>query len=149
MTSNIVFKNITKNNWCNFIDLQINQKDKNYLTPNYYSIIEHFYQKNSFIKGIYLNSKPIGFIKYNIYPKYIHLDKFMIDKNFQGKGYGKKSFNKLMKFLLKIKNKIKLTTLNPIALKLYESYGFIKKDKMKTSLYMNKIKVKEYLLEYN
>ena len=51
----------------------------------------------------------------------------MIDKNYQGKGYGKDAFNIGLKFFVK-KYKptmVELDTRNPIAANLYKKIGFV------------------------
>jgi len=53
--------------------------------------------------------------------------RFMIDKKYQGKGYGSISFNLSLKyFIINFKpNKLIISSKNQIALNLYKKFGFV------------------------
>jgi diamine N-acetyltransferase len=53
--------------------------------------------------------------------------RFMIDKKYQGKGYGSISFNLSLKYFInKYKpNKLIISSKNQIALNLYKKFGFV------------------------
>jgi len=57
------------------------------------------------------------------------IEHFMIDHKYQGKGYGRKSFEKIIEYIkTEINPKtIKLSTANETAAKLYLSFGFVYK----------------------
>ncbi len=84
--------------------------------------------------GIYLNDKLIGFAMHGIYGRMplseVWLDRFMIDKNYQGKGYGKKSMELIIEKMHEEYNCEKLYLSvhedNHAAIKLYEKLGFKK-----------------------
>ena len=50
----------------------------------------------------------------------------MIDHKYQNQGYGKQSFSKLLDYIKKnyTYNRIELATSNPIAMNLYQNFGF-------------------------
>jgi diamine N-acetyltransferase len=124
----IKIKNITKNNFFEITQLNSGEDGK-YVAPNYYTIIEALFDKKiEFVKAIYLENKPIGLIWFDPIGKdkmYIH--RFMIDKNYQGKGYGKIAFNLSLKYFIKKykPNKLKISSKNKLALELYKKFGFI------------------------
>jgi len=68
----------------------------------------------------------------------------MIDQRYQGKGYGKQAFNKLLKYIkTKYKpSKIYISSSNPIAIELYKKFGFIKKNNKQTKIFI--INTKKY-----
>ncbi|WP_415674432.1 GNAT family N-acetyltransferase [Vagococcus fessus] len=82
-------------------------------------------------KAILHNQNYIGFTMYgdyNIKDKSIWLDRFMIDSNFQGLGYGKASLDFIIKYLKENFN-LKIIYLsvhdtNSLAIQLYETFGF-------------------------
>lgn len=83
--------------------------------------------------GIYDDSTLIGFAMYGCFKEdlkedRIWLDRFLIDKNFQGKGYGKATLKLLIERLVNEYNctKIYLSIYddNVNAIKLYEDLGF-------------------------
>lgn len=88
------------------------------------------------VKAIYLDNKLIGVVHYFIM-KFIKdrktqnkawINRLLIHKTHQNKGYGKKVFEKLRKMLVNkysIK-RIEVSVSNPILLKVLEKYGFKK-----------------------
>jgi len=127
VNNNITLRNVTKDNFNNIIELN-SGKDNIYITTNAYTIIESFFDKKiKYVKGIYLNNIPIGLIW--SFPKSkneLYISRFMIDKKYQGKGYGKISFNLSLKYFV---NKYKPTKLvisskNEVAINLYKKFGF-------------------------
>jgi ribosomal protein S18 acetylase RimI-like enzyme len=88
------------------------------------------------VKAIYLNNKLIGivhfyiirFIKNKKTENKVWINRLLIHKTYQNKGYGKKVFEKLQKMLVNkysIK-RIEVSVSNPILLKVLEKYGFKK-----------------------
>ena len=75
-------------------------------------------------------------------------NRFMIDKKYQGKGFGSKSFNLLLNYIKTKYNpsSIELTTSNPKAIKLYLKHGFILANNKKAKEIYNNFK--EHLLIY-
>lgn len=84
------------------------------------------------IKVIKNDNKVIGstVVEYNKSEKFAMVNQFLINEDYQGKGFGKKSLKQLINYLKKIR-KIKEIRLfvvleNKIAINLYESLGFRK-----------------------
>ncbi len=84
--------------------------------------------------GIYINDTLIGFAMHGedrrLFYSQVWLDRFMIDKKYQGKGYGKKSMELILQKMYEDYNckKIYLSVHenNFPAIKLYEKLGFKK-----------------------
>lgn len=82
--------------------------------------------------GIYDGDILVGFAMYGLFQDVpggqVWLDRFLIDRNFQGRGYGKATIHLLLsKLLLEFgKNRIYLSVYadNQKAIRLYESIGF-------------------------
>jgi diamine N-acetyltransferase len=124
--------------------------DDVYVASNSCTIIQAFFKKTiKNVRAIYLESgaeaKPIGLIYAEILKnkRVLSIRRFMIDKNFQGKGYGTQAFNIGLKFYVK-KYKpemIELSSKNKDAIKLYKKFGFIEdsrivKDKGDKTIYL-------------
>lgn len=84
---------ITKDNWIKAISLKVREDQMNFVASNAVSLAQLNFLDNFYAKGIYLEDEMIGFTldgidedeqQYWIY-------RMMIDKKFQGKGYGKKA----------------------------------------------------------
>lgn len=103
-----------------------------YVANNSMTIIQALFKKElKNIRAIYLGSgleaEPIGLILVHTSRKKLKIGRFMIDKNYQGKGYGEEAFRIGVKFFIK-KYKpeiIELDTRNTIAFKLYQKFGFV------------------------
>jgi ribosomal protein S18 acetylase RimI-like enzyme len=161
-------KSLNKYNSWNLWIQHYNKTTQNALPFDAYNInkIRNNNNKTNKIKNNYEINNLIGFsLLYNFpHKKFIHLDYIAIDKQFQGKGYGKQYLNYIIEnFLMKQKN-INYLTLeceNKL-IGFYEKFGFIKVNinyyyrgiklnlmilsKNIINLKLNKIKIGNYLL---
>lgn len=99
----ISLREITKENLFKIIKLSVFDEQKDQVASNAVSIAEaHYNLETAWFRGIYKDDEAVGFVMLYL----IHEDKeygvwrFMIDKNHQGKGYGKASMD-LIKDVLK------------------------------------------------
>lgn len=131
---NINFKEIDKSNYNTCINLKVGEHQKNYVASNAISLVQAFYEEELYPIGIYDNEEMVGFILYD-YDKELEgwsFSRFMIDINHQNKGYGSKTLEKFLEFFHNKYEEENLYTSveidNEVAMKLYEKYGFNKKD---------------------
>ena len=143
-------KKINRNNVEHILKLEVFDNQKSFVATNNSSIIEAYIaiteNNHVFTFGIYKDDTPIGFLmigfdvnsddegapriakgNYNIW-------RLMIDKKFQGKGYGKKAMDLALEFV----NTFPCGTAkycwlsyecdNEVARQLYESVGFVETD---------------------
>ena len=143
-------KKINRKNVGEILKLEVFDNQKRFVAPNNISIIEAYLaiteNNDVFTFGIYNDDAPVGFLmigfdvnsddegapkiakgNYNIW-------RFMIDKKFQGKGFGKKAMNLALEFV----NTCPWGTANycwlsyesdnDIARQLYQSVGFVETD---------------------
>lgn len=125
---------VTEDNWRAIVELKPLTDQKKYITSNAESLLESFYETryNWSVFGLFKEEYPIGFAMigaFNAEKEYIWLDRFMIDGQFQGKGYGKK-FLQLIVDYIQSKWQVKDIVLSIVkennqAKKLYETIGFI------------------------
>ena len=141
---------INRNNVAEILKLEVFENQKSFVATNNSSIIEAYIaiteNNHVFTFGIYKDDTPIGFLmigfdvnsddegapkiakgNYNIW-------RIMIDKKFQGKGFGKKAMNLALEFIntfpcgtakycwLSYENE------NGVARELYKSIGFVEID---------------------
>ena len=127
----IELKEITKDNYENVICLKVSENQEGYVSANVYSLAQAYvYNKTAFPFAIYADDMLVGFIMLGHYEikKQYTLWKFMIDKNHQNKGYGKKALQLGIEYL---KNNFSVNEIytayayqNTIASDLYRSFGF-------------------------
>lgn len=131
---NINFKEIDKSNYNSCINLKVADHQKDYVASNAISLVQAFYEDELYPIGIYNDEEMVGFILYD-YDKELggwSFSRFMIDINHQNKGYGSKALEKFLEFFHNKYEEENLYTSveidNEVAMKLYEKYGFNKKD---------------------
>lgn len=131
---NINFKEIDKSNYNICINLKVGDHQKDYVASNAISLVQAFYEEELYPIGIFNDEEMVGFILYD-YDKELEgwsFSRFMIDINHQNKGYGSKALEKFLEFFHNKYEEENLYTSveidNEVAMKLYEKYGFNKKD---------------------
>ena len=127
---NLIFKEITKNNWEECIELKVSKEQENFVASNVYSILQANYSAGLYPLAIYDNEIMVGFLMYekDDVAKDMGMCRLMVDIKYQKKGYGKAAILKLLEI---IKQKYGSTPFytsfepeNIVAKKLYESIGF-------------------------
>ena len=104
----IHLEKISKANASKIIDLKVTKEQKEFVTSNALSLAHAYVALSNnqavYPFGIYLGDNPIGFIMVgfdayflgdedpDILKKQYFIWRFMIDKHYQGKGYGKQAF---------------------------------------------------------
>jgi len=127
----IYIKNIENSNWRECIKLDVNKEQRSFIQSNLHSIAESKFQNEVRLLGIYKDNIMVGFASYILDEEGdMNLYKLMIDKHYQGKGYGKESLILVMDIIRKeTKNKEVWLSLHPnntVAIKLYNKFGFKK-----------------------
>ncbi len=131
---NIEFRVIDKSNYNQCIKLKTSEEQKRFVATNIFSLVQSAYEPNLYPLGVYKNDKMVGFILYDFDDEINgwSMSRFMIDEKFQNQGIGKVALNKFIKFFIEKYGHIKLYTSaevdNTIAVNLYESMGFEKKE---------------------
>ena len=117
MENDIRLAEIDKYNMWDILDLKIKREQKHFLADNVWSLAQAYVSNKTegaaYPLGIYHNKKPVGFILiiFN-YPEAIddpdapeifrdnyYIQRFMIDKRYQGRGYGKKAIQQAIEFV--------------------------------------------------
>jgi len=124
------FRKIDKSNYWDCMALTVDDSQVNFVADNKQSLVEAAYEDGLYVLGIYQNETMVGFVLYDYddtFPGW-SMSRFMIGKQFQGKGYGKQAS---MAFLEYFKSKhnadklyISVSLENAVARKMYSDIGF-------------------------
>ncbi|MGL5084613.1 MAG: GNAT family N-acetyltransferase [Clostridium sp.] len=136
----INFRQIDKSNYNACVALKVGEHQANYVATNAYSLVQSMYEDKLYPLGIYNGDEMVGFLLYD-YDEELEgwsFSRFMIDSNSQNKGFGSKALEKFLEFFHNKFPGEKLYTSveidNEVAIKLYEKYGFNKKDSFKYTI---------------
>lgn len=127
---------ITKNNWEKIVCLTTNKENmptlcEEYVASNAFSIVQAKYEETWITKAIKQDEKIIGFTMYGYCEeqKFYELCRIMIDKKYQGHGFGTKAIKMVLEEMKNIKNckEVFLSTdsENMRGKHIYEKIGFI------------------------
>lgn len=124
------FRKIDKSNYWDCMALTIDESQKYFVADNKQSLVEAAYEDGLYTLGIYHEETMVGFILYDYddtFPGW-SMSRFMIGKQYQGKGFGKQAVLEFIDFFKKnhCANKIYISVSikNTIARKMYSSIGF-------------------------
>jgi diamine N-acetyltransferase len=124
------FREINKSNYWDCMELTIDESQEGFVADNKQSLVEAAYEDGLYTLGIYIEETMIGFVLYD-YDETIpgwSMSRFMIDKQFQGKGYGKQAAIAFLEYFktkhIADKMYISVSLENTVAHKMYSSIGF-------------------------
>lgn len=135
---------VVKANWRALIKLDVNEAQKKFVASNLYSIAESQFgfdfegHWDYYAFGIYDGDTPVGFLMYGLnlaHPsRQAFITRLMVDKNFQGKGYGKFAMQKMLE-IFRAEGKVQEIGIsyepeNEVARRLYASFGFVEPGQM-------------------
>lgn len=95
-------REITKENWRDAAALSVSAEQQRFIESNAFSMAECLYEMHAVSVGLYDNDTMIGFAMYgwpDIEQRSAWLDRFMIDRNFQGKGYAKRFLLLMIRYI--------------------------------------------------
>lgn len=97
----IVLRSITKQNWETAAKLEVREDQRDFITPNVWSIAEAQFHPWTHMLAIYDGGVMVGFLMYGKDPEddRYWLYRFMIDRRYQGKGFGKTALRQLIERL--------------------------------------------------
>ena len=128
----VTLRPLTKENWHECIRLKVSDAQKEYVASNVYSIAETRFEPTCVPLTIYANEEMVGFTMYDTSDYYIV--RFMIDANYQGKGYGRAALLLLIEQFERERahpsTSLSYVPGNDVAEQLYESVGFRKTGEM-------------------
>ena len=109
----IELRKIDGENWEEVAELEVHESQKDFVAPNMYSLAESYIDlmleaMPPITFAIYSGDTPVGFAKIEYEPEneneicdgpYYWMCRFMIDKNHQGKGFGKQAMEKVLEHI--------------------------------------------------
>ena len=97
----INLRDIAEKNLKSIIDLNVSEDQKNLVASNAVSIAQGNYSKTAWFKGIFNNDVAVGFVMLDLIKdeNKCFLWRFMIDKKFQGRGFGKIALTEVIDYV--------------------------------------------------
>lgn len=124
------FREIDKSNYWDCMALTVDDSQADFVADNKQSLVEAAYEDGVYTLGIYHEDTMVGFVLYDYddtLPGW-SMSRFMIGKQFQGKGYGKRAAVDFLDYFKKKHNAHKLyisvSLDNTVARKMYSDIGF-------------------------
>lgn len=87
-------------NWELYINITLLETQKEFVPPILYALAQAYFEKLTPL-GINADNEPVGFAMYGIFGGIAWINRLMIDKDFQGRGIGKKAVALLIERLKK------------------------------------------------
>lgn len=99
--ANISLQEITEDSLADILSLDVADHQKHLITSNAKSIAQAHFSRFSWMRAIYADKTAVGFILLYLDPDSPHYEiwRFMIDKDYQGKGYGRAAMEMVIDFL--------------------------------------------------
>jgi diamine N-acetyltransferase len=124
---------IDRYNFRSVLDLSVSPEQKTFVAPNQYSLAQAYAQPEFVPLALYLGNTPVGFAMYCLDPedRQYWIVRLMIDRRFQGNGYGRKAMGLLIERIRAQADErhthlyISFEPENLVAKTLYESLGFL------------------------
>ncbi len=124
------FREIDKSNYWDCMTLTVDANQEHFVADNKQSLVEAAFEDGLYTLGIYHKDTMIGFVLYDYdetFPGW-SMSRFMIGKQYQGKGYGKKAVLEFLDYFKKKHNTdkiyISVSLENTVARKMYSDLGF-------------------------
>lgn len=127
----VSLREITKDTFRAICRLKTTKRQEDFVAPNDWSIVEGHFEPKSWMRGIYADETPVGFIM--VYdnpekPEY-YLWRFMVDERYQRMGFGKRALDLLVEHA-KTRPNVTCMTLSYVPAddgpaEFYHRYGFV------------------------
>ena len=128
----VELREITEDNFDEVIELRVSENQDGFVSSVAYSLAQAWvYKETAYPFAIYADEVPVGFVMLGYYKSrnQYTLWKFLIDKHYQNRGYGKEALRLAIKYLVETFGVSEIYTGvalgNAVAKKLYNSIGFV------------------------
>ncbi|TQV68189.1 GNAT family N-acetyltransferase [Exilibacterium tricleocarpae] len=120
---------VTKDNYEKVCDLEVLEQQRDYVACNMWSLVESMFNPHYQTRAIYRGSEPVGFLMWVAdEPEKVSIWRFMVDKNYQQQGIGRRALQQAIDEIKQTKalQKIEICydPANPVAKGFYASFGF-------------------------
>lgn len=92
-TSSLSYREVTEDNWRAVANLKLHEGQVGNLAPNIWSLCEAHYSEDAWVRAIYADDTLVGMLMMAIWDpeEAYYIWRLMIDKRFQGLGYGRRA----------------------------------------------------------
>jgi diamine N-acetyltransferase len=134
MSDKVKLKKVTADNWEAVVELELRGSQEDLVASNLYSVAEAQFDPDARPRAVYAGKRVVGFLMYDVQKtkgkaKEASIYRFMIDRKYQGKGYGREALSKAVEEIRGIPgvNRISICYMpkNPVAKPFYTSLGFV------------------------
>jgi len=142
---------IDRHNYLSILDLTVNEDQRRFVASNMYSLAQAYAQPECEPLALYAENKPVGFAMYCLdrddHEYWIY--RLMIDKKFQGRGYGREAMRLLIERIRAEADEdhrvifISFEPDNAAAKSLYESLGFVADGRVEYGEVVYKLELEE------
>ncbi|MBN1646385.1 MAG: GNAT family N-acetyltransferase [Spirochaetales bacterium] len=147
-TINLELKELDHSSFYPVTLLEVSEKQKECVASNAFSMAQANFHSDAWFRGIFVNDEAVGFVMLKLdhdKPDY-YLWRLMIDRNHQGKGYGKLALDKIVEFLGQfpeakvLRSSVDMGEASP--LNFYLNYGFKETDEWDNGEKVIRLKLK-------
>ena len=133
MRENIELREVTADNRQAVVSLELDPEQEDLVASNAESLDDAQSDPDARPRAVYAGEQVVGFLMYDIYRRRdksrgASIYRFMIDRNHQGKGYGRTALAKALEEIRAVsgvrKISIRYMPANPVAKAFYGSFGF-------------------------
>lgn len=146
-TANVSLRRITAKTVRTICNLSVSDSQRKFVAPNAVSIAQAYFCKNAWFRAVYADGTPVGFVMLHENPKggAYYLWRLMIDAKYQGRGYGGKALELVIKHV-KRRPKAKTLTLSVVRAEggpevFYKMFGFDFTGKIEEGEHVMKLKL--------
>ncbi|MGD9844903.1 MAG: GNAT family N-acetyltransferase [Variibacter sp.] len=134
MAKRVKLADVTEDNWEAVVDLELDEAQDDLVASNAYSLAESKFDPDARPRAVYAGKRVVGFLMYEVRKakdksRRASIYRFMIDRKYQGKGYGREALARALDEIKAIprmrKIIIRYMAANPIAKAFYGSFGFV------------------------
>ena len=134
MRDDVKLKKVTAENWRAVAGLELEPAQADLVASNVYSLAEAQFDSDARPRAVYAGKRIVGFLMYDVYQRKdksraASIYRFMIDRKYQGKGYGRAALSRALDEIRAIprvrKVSIRYMPDNPVARPFYASFGFV------------------------
>ncbi|HYH85539.1 MAG TPA: GNAT family N-acetyltransferase [Pyrinomonadaceae bacterium] len=128
----VTLRDVDRENFKRCVKLEVREDQKNFVASNVYSIAQSKVEPTFATQAVYDGDEMVGFVMYgyDTDDDCYCIARVMIDKNHQGKGYGRAAMEEVVRRLRETPDcrevALSIEPENEVAERLYESLGFKK-----------------------
>lgn len=129
----VVLRDVTADNWEDVVDLELEPEQREFVADNAYSLAESKFNPYCVPKAIYAGKTLVGFAMYESngdddQPHSYAINRLMVDRRYQGKGYGRKAMGLILEELGKDARLKRISVCyvaeNEVSRRFYAGFGF-------------------------